>query len=103
MKIIKTCAVVALTLVLGCSSQSPKPAMARSHPRPEAGSELGELHHPVTTKNPVAQPEFDEGLTLIYAFSGGIHPVALITQLGGFLMSTFGMTVGARGVRVGIT
>ncbi len=30
---------------------------------------LGNLHHPVTTKNPEAQRFFDQGLTLIYAFN----------------------------------
>lgn len=30
---------------------------------------LGNLHHPVTTKNPAAQKYFDQGLRLIYAFN----------------------------------
>ncbi|MGH9538812.1 MAG: hypothetical protein ACRD3H_12860 [Terriglobales bacterium] len=30
---------------------------------------LGDLHHPVTTKNPQAQQFFDQGLRLIYAFN----------------------------------
>lgn len=30
---------------------------------------LGDLHHPVTTKNPEAQRFFDQGLSLIYAFN----------------------------------
>ncbi len=32
-------------------------------------SGLGNLHHPVSTKNPEAQKFFDQGLTLIYAFN----------------------------------
>jgi tetratricopeptide (TPR) repeat protein len=32
-------------------------------------SGLGDLHHPVTTKNPQAQRFFDQGLRLIYAFN----------------------------------
>ena len=30
---------------------------------------LGDLHHPVSTKNPQAQQFFDQGLRLIYAFN----------------------------------
>ena len=30
---------------------------------------LGTLHHPVTTKSPLAQKYFDQGLTLVYAFN----------------------------------
>src|SRR6202045_1933036 len=30
---------------------------------------LGDLHHPVSTKNPRAQEFFDQGLRLIYAFN----------------------------------
>lgn len=30
---------------------------------------LGDLHHPVSTKNPLAQRFFDQGLTLVYAFN----------------------------------
>ena len=32
-------------------------------------SGLGDLHHPVSTKNPQAQQFFDQGLRLIYAFN----------------------------------
>src|ERR1700681_4076212 len=32
-------------------------------------SGLGDLHHPVSTKNPQAQEFFDQGLRLIYAFN----------------------------------
>src|SRR5216684_707012 len=32
-------------------------------------SGLGDLHHPVATKNPAAQKFFDQGLRLIYAFN----------------------------------
>lgn len=30
---------------------------------------LGDLHHPVSTKNPEAQQFFDQGLRFIYAFN----------------------------------
>src|SRR5689334_6365485 len=30
---------------------------------------LGELHHPVSTRNPEAQRFFDQGLKLVYAFN----------------------------------
>ncbi len=30
---------------------------------------LGQLHHPITTSNPLAQRYFDQGLTLVYAFN----------------------------------
>lgn len=30
---------------------------------------LGNLHHPVTTKSPLAQRYFDQGLTFIYVFN----------------------------------
>src|SRR5437764_15306035 len=32
-------------------------------------SGIGDIHHPVATKNPAAQQFFDQGLRLIYAFN----------------------------------
>lgn len=45
------------------SSTSPKPKPATLM------TGLGDLHHPVSTKNPQAQQFFDQGLRLIYAFN----------------------------------
>jgi tetratricopeptide (TPR) repeat protein len=50
-------------------------AVAQQHPghkqpQPEAlMAGLGDLHHPVSTKNPEAQKFFDQGLRLIFAFN----------------------------------
>src|SRR5437660_12322232 len=51
-------------------------AVARAdHPSDKAAGEaklltgLGDLHHPVSTRNAEAQRFFDQGLTLIYAFN----------------------------------
>src|ERR1700716_1342546 len=43
------------------SMAAPKPASMRSG--------LGDLHHPVSTRNKDAQEFFDQGLRLIYAFN----------------------------------
>jgi tetratricopeptide (TPR) repeat protein len=40
-----------------------------SNERPRLMSGLGEVHHPVSTKNPEAQQFFDQGLKLIYGFN----------------------------------
>jgi hypothetical protein len=37
-------------------------------------SGLGDLHHPVSTKNPQAQQFFDQGLRFIYCGSRKSHP-----------------------------
>src|SRR4249919_1122083 len=43
---------------------------AHAQPKPATlMSGLGDLHHPVSTKNPQAQQFFDQGLRLIYAFN----------------------------------
>src|SRR5438046_7559452 len=50
-------------------------AVAQQHPahnQPQPAtlmSGLGDLHHPVSTKNPEAQKFFDQGLRLIFAFN----------------------------------
>ena len=48
-------------------------AIAQQHPatRPAVTlmSGIGDIHHPVATKNPAAQQFFDQGLRLIYAFN----------------------------------
>ena len=40
-----------------------------SQPAVTLMSGIGDLHHPVSTKNPAAQQFFDQGLRLIYAFN----------------------------------
>jgi tetratricopeptide (TPR) repeat protein len=62
--------VLALSLLL-CST----PAFAQ-HTQHDAGARpivlmdgYGDLHHPVTTRNPEAQRFFDQGLRLVYAFN----------------------------------
>src|SRR5947209_19244859 len=46
-------------------------AAAAAKPAAETAllSGMGNAHHPVSTKNPMAQKYFDEGLSLIYAFN----------------------------------
>ena len=52
----------------------PAAAQQSSTPSPQAKTAilmrgLGDLHHPVSTRNPAAQKFFDQGLRLIYAFN----------------------------------
>jgi len=54
-------------LCLGVSAQD-HASHAQSHPVTLV-SGLGDLHHPVSTKNPQAQQFFDQGLRFIYAFN----------------------------------
>ncbi len=54
-------------LCLGASAQN-HASHAQSHPVVLV-SGLGDLHHPVSTKNPQAQQFFDQGLRFIYAFN----------------------------------
>src|ERR1700733_6817369 len=65
MRLLKAgCVVAWLTLVLGSALQ------AGAEQRPVTlMSGLGDLHHPVSTKNKQAQEFFDQGLRLIYAFN----------------------------------
>src|ERR1700747_1230178 len=43
--------------------------VAKSEPPPRLMPGLGEVHHPVSTKNPQAQQFFDQGLKLVYGFN----------------------------------
>ena len=67
MKFLVPLSCVLLLFALGAAGQQ--------HHSPAHGSAvtlmsgLGDLHHPVTTKNPQAQQFFDQGLRLIYAFN----------------------------------
>jgi tetratricopeptide (TPR) repeat protein len=54
-------------LCLGAAAQDHGPH-AQTHPVALV-SGLGDLHHPVSTKNPQAQQFFDQGLRFIYAFN----------------------------------
>ena len=45
------------------------PEKARSTPPPRLMAGLGNVHHPVTTKNARAQQFFDQGLKLLYGFN----------------------------------
>ncbi len=71
----KTLAHVLCGAVLCCgvlnvsvTAQDHHAAHAQSHPVTLV-SGLGDLHHPVSTKNPEAQKFFDQGLRFIYAFN----------------------------------
>jgi tetratricopeptide (TPR) repeat protein len=65
---------VSLSLLLLLFS-SPLAAQHESHDQPapaqavELSPGLGTLHHPVSTKNELAQKFFDQGLTYVYAFN----------------------------------
>ena len=60
---------VLLMLVL-CADVAMAPAMDHPASRPATLMQgLGDLHHPVSTKNADAQAFFDQGLRLIYAFN----------------------------------
>ena len=56
-----------LLLCLGISAQDHS-SHAQAHPVTLVTG-LGDLHHPVSTKNPQAQQFFDQGLRFIYAFN----------------------------------
>jgi tetratricopeptide (TPR) repeat protein len=59
----------ALLLVLGCTLASAQDTPQMQSKPVTMMSGLGDLHHPVSTKNPDAQQFFDQGLRLIYAFN----------------------------------
>jgi tetratricopeptide (TPR) repeat protein len=63
----------ALALCGSAAGQTPTPAHQHSaQPKPKAATlmtGLGNLHHPVSTRNTQAQAFFDQGLRLIYAFN----------------------------------
>src|SRR5450432_3474291 len=62
-----------LGAALSCSATlAEEPANSAKGPKTRAVtlvSGLGNLHHPVSTKTPVAQKFFDQGLRFIYAFN----------------------------------
>ena len=63
---------IALALLAGC--QSSGDTSGRDIPDSRTGpaplfKNLGDLHYPVSTKSPLAQRYFDQGLTLAYAFN----------------------------------
>jgi len=59
-----------LLIVLLCSLGVAQDHSAHNQPKPATMmSGLGNLHHPVSTKNAQAQQFFDQGLRLIYAFN----------------------------------
>ena len=56
--------------VLLCLSAAAQDHASHAQTHPVAlVSGLGDLHHPVSTKNPQAQQFFDQGLRFIYAFN----------------------------------
>src|SRR5271166_6707957 len=61
----KRCLTISLFLV-SCAAWAPAPANPKS---PVLMAGYGDLHHPVSTKNPEAQQFFDQGLRLVYAFN----------------------------------
>ena len=77
------CLIVLALLAVGCSRNEPASAVANeSHQRVASGKaagaplfdDLGDYHYAVTTRSPLAQRYFDQGLTLTYAFN---HPEAI--------------------------
>jgi tetratricopeptide (TPR) repeat protein len=62
------CCALLVVLLSGIAFAQQHPA--HNQPKPAAlMSGLGDLHHPVSTKNPEAQNFFDQGLRLIFAFN----------------------------------
>jgi tetratricopeptide (TPR) repeat protein len=62
------CCALLVVLLSGIAFAQQHPA--HNQPKPAAlMSGLGDLHHPVSTKNPEAQKFFDQGLRLIFAFN----------------------------------
>jgi tetratricopeptide (TPR) repeat protein len=65
----KYCTSVLIALLL-CGMVAAQNHQAHAQPKPATlMTGLGDLHHPVSTKNPQAQQFFDQGLRLIYAFN----------------------------------
>ncbi|HKM47255.1 MAG TPA: hypothetical protein VJX69_06685 [Terriglobales bacterium] len=60
--------VLAIVLTLGITAAAQEHAMGAARPVTMMAG-LGDLHHPVSTKNASAQEFFDQGLRLIYAFN----------------------------------
>ncbi|GBF81852.1 hypothetical protein [Aphanothece sacrum] len=61
------CLLLNLVISGGVKALTPNPI---SH-KTSLSKDLGNYHHPVTTKSPEAQGYFDQGLTLIYGFNHG--------------------------------
>lgn len=59
---------LALNVISAQDTASLKPATKDGRLAPLL-SNLGNLHVPVTTKNPDAQKYFDQGMTLVYGFN----------------------------------
>ena len=65
-----TCRISVLFCILLCTPAVAQEHSAHGQARPVTlVSGLGNLHHPVSTKNPEAQKFFDQGLRFIYAFN----------------------------------
>ena len=65
--------IAAAVFLSGCSAHqkhhaTDTPAAPEARPAP-LFSDLGNLHHPITTKSEMAQKYFDQGLTLAYGFN----------------------------------
>src|ERR1700680_4013141 len=59
-----------LSILLLCGVIAAQDHLAHAQSKPATlMSGLGDLRHPVSTKNPQAQQFFDQGLRLIYAFN----------------------------------
>ena len=58
-----------VALVLFCAGSTVSLAVAKNEPPPRLMSGLGQVHHPVSTKNRQAQQFFDQGLKLVYGFN----------------------------------
>src|ERR1700692_3982626 len=64
------CSLTILTIMTGSASSAAAQNHAMGTPKPVTIMPgLGDLHHPVSTKNAQAQEFFDQGLRLIYAFN----------------------------------
>ena len=64
-----TALVAALLLPLALLFATDAPAQQRKAPPPRLFVGLGDLHHPVSTSNRLAQRFFNQGLTFVYAFN----------------------------------
>ena len=66
-------AAAAAIVLAGCAAHdrhhsAETPATAEARPAP-LFSDLGDHHHPITTKSEMAQKYFNQGLTLAYGFN----------------------------------
>jgi tetratricopeptide (TPR) repeat protein len=58
-----------LVVIVFCIGSIISVAVARNEPPPRLMRGLGEVHHPVSTKNREAQQFFDQGLKFVYGFN----------------------------------